>query len=408
MKRFFRKLHLWLSIPFGIIVTLVCFSGAMLVFEEEVVKLTQSDLLYVEKVGEKPLPMGKLAENVSATLPDSVKVTGITASSDPQAAYKANLSKPRRAVVYVDQYTGEVKGRYQRPAFFTTMFKLHRWLLDSANPNGGIFWGKVVVGTSTIVFVIVLLTGIVLWWPRTRKALVEGLKIVTGRSRFRFWYCLHTAGGMYVLVLLLAMALTGLTWSFSWYRTGFYALFGVETQQNPGGHGEQAGRQQGDRKGQNRYGRSNKPEGEKGQGRERKGKHRDGEGKHDRNEPASNHTFACWQQVYETLRAENPGYEQITVSDGSATVSNGSLGNSRASDRYTFDTTTGKVTDVARYADAASSGKIRGWIYSVHTGSWGGTLTRVLWFLAALLGASLPLTGYYLWIKRLYRKRKTS
>lgn len=30
---------------------------------------------------------------------------------------------------------------------------------------------------------------------------------------------------------LLAMALTGLTWSFGWYRTGFYKVFGVEVQQ---------------------------------------------------------------------------------------------------------------------------------------------------------------------------------
>ena len=42
---------------------------------------------------------------------------------------------------------------------------------------------------------------------------------------------LHVAGGMYALFFLLAMALTGLTWSFGWYRTGFYKVFGVEVQQ---------------------------------------------------------------------------------------------------------------------------------------------------------------------------------
>ena len=36
---------------------------------------------------------------------------------------------------------------------------------------------------------------------------------------------------------LLAMALTGLTWSFGWYRTGFYKVFGVEVQQEGGAHG---------------------------------------------------------------------------------------------------------------------------------------------------------------------------
>ena len=36
---------------------------------------------------------------------------------------------------------------------------------------------------------------------------------------------------MYALIFLLAMALTGLTWSFPWYRTAFYKVFGVEVQQ---------------------------------------------------------------------------------------------------------------------------------------------------------------------------------
>ena len=39
-------------------------------------------------------------------------------------------------------------------------------------------------------------------------------------------------------------------------------------------------------------------------------------------------------------------------------------------------------------------------LYTLHTGSWGGTATKALYFLAALIGAALPLTGYYLWWKR--------
>ena len=79
MKKVFRKIHLWLSVPFGLLITLICFSGAMLVFETEVMELCHRDLYYVEKVGPAPLPMGKVAEKVAATLPDSVSVTGVTA-----------------------------------------------------------------------------------------------------------------------------------------------------------------------------------------------------------------------------------------------------------------------------------------------------------------------------------------
>jgi len=57
MKKIFRKIHLWLSVPFGLIITLVCFSGAMLVFENEANEWFRRDLYYVETVKESPLPM---------------------------------------------------------------------------------------------------------------------------------------------------------------------------------------------------------------------------------------------------------------------------------------------------------------------------------------------------------------
>ncbi|MDE7122904.1 MAG: PepSY domain-containing protein, partial [Alistipes sp.] len=56
------------------------------------------------------------------------------------------------------------------------------------------------------------------------------------------------------------------------------------------------------------------------------------------------------------------------------------------------------------YAAQEKSAKVRSGVYTVHVGSWGGLVTRILTFLSALLGATLPLTGYYLWIRRLIRK----
>ena len=44
---------------------------------------------------------------------------------------------------------------------------------------------------------------------------------------------------------------------------------------------------------------------------------------------------------------------------------------------------------------------MRGFIYSLHTGSWGGIVTKIIYFICALIGGLLPWTGYYLWIKKL-------
>ena len=402
MKKIFRKIHLWLSVPFGLIITLVCFSGAMLVFENEANEWFRRDLYYVETVKESPLPMDKLLEKVATTLPDSVSVTGVSISSDPGRAYQVSLSKPRRASLYVDQYTGEVKGKSERSGFFMFMFRMHRWLLDSMNPgNEGIFWGKMIVGVSTLLLVFVLISGIVIWWPRTRKALKNSLKITATKVWRRFWYDLHVAGGMYALIFLLAMALTGLTWSFPWYRTAFYKVFGVEVQQRAAqGHEQKSDAQKRDTK--LAAHREKKREGNEVRKGERSRR------------PENNHSdmysvtspFVYWQEIYDKLRRQNPEYKQISISSGTASVSFNRFGNQRASDRCSFNTDNGEFTETSLYQHQDKSGKIRGWIYSVHVGNWGGMFTRILTFIAALLGAALPLTGYYLWIKRLIKVRK--
>ncbi len=389
MKKIFSKIHLWLSIPFGLIITLVCFSGAMLVFEKEIMEWSCHDLFYVEKVGSTPLSLEQLVPVVEVTLPGDVKITGVNIFSDSTRTYQMNLSKPRRASIYVDQYIGKVKGRYERAPFFTFMLRMHRWLLDSVKPDGGIFAGKMVVGISVLMFVFILMSGVVIWWPRTRKALKNSTRIFVHKGWRTFWYSLHVTGGMYVCVFLLVMALTGLTWSFPWYRTAFYKIFGAHSEQVVS-HDHKNGKMgRGDHKCSGDH--------------ECSGNHlvkTEGFGQNDSG-------IASWQKVYEQLKRENHNYKQITVAAGSASVSFNGWGNQRAYDRYMFNSGNGEITKKVLYEDWSREEKIRGWIYSVHIGSWGGWLTRILAFFACLIGVSLPLTGYYFWIRKWYVRRKS-
>lgn len=409
MIKIFRKLHLWLSVPFGIFITLICFSGAMLIFEPEITRAVKSDVYYVAEVKESPLEMGEVMEKVKATLPDSVAITGVTVMADKERAWQVNLSKPRRASVFVDQYTGEVTGRYERLGFFSTMFKLHRWLLDSANPHGdGVKVGKLLVGISTLIFVIALITGIVIWWPRAHNNFRHSMSIPFSKGWKGFWKGLHVAGGMYALIFVLAMALTGLTWSFDWYRTAFYAVCGVE--HTPRNMGQQQAAATESKASEGRpEGRGNRGEG-RPEGRGNRGNH--GEGRPESNgewhHEAPRSQFAGWQSAYTQLSTSNPDAPQITISDGTASVSLGTTGNTRASDRYSFNPRHGEVEPVSKYADSVEADKLRGWIYSIHTGSLGGLVTRILWLLGALLGASLPLTGYYIWIKHMGKGSKVA
>ena len=460
MRNFFRKFHLWVSVPFGIVITITCFTGALLVFEKEITALCVGDITVVTPVGE-PLTVSVIADKVDATLPADVDVKGVVVSSSPDEAYRVNLSKPKKAAVYVNQYTGEVIGKDERLPFFRTVFRLHRWLMDSNPGEGKVFWGKIIVGASTLAFVVILLTGLVIWWPRNRKMLKNRLQIALRKGKNRFWYDLHVAGGFYALLLLLVMALTGLTWSFEWYRNGTYALFGageaketavverkaptrVETPVCPGSCRDctlpvcvnnaeskntavESGRAAGwnvdaitaatnvtdtkyvdaepalsvaDIDGVTAATVVDAQSGATAM--------TDGNSSATSLVAAQQATeFDSWQQAYEEVVAMVPHFETITVSAGAVSVKVSKYGNMRAADKYMFDEENGAITSVELYKDSARKGKLSGWFYSLHTGSWGGLLTRVLYFLAALFGATLPLTGYYLWIKRLYGKHRS-
>ena len=379
VRKLFKKLHLWLSLPFGLIIMTTCLTGALLVFEKEITELVRHDSYTIPVRKTQSLSLQSLLERVARETPDSVQITSVTIPSDFRRAYTVGLSKPRRAGVLVDPYTGKIVGQSGRLPFFTTVRELHRWLLDSMKPDSkGIFWGRIIVGTSTLLFVFILLTGLFLWWPKKLKGIGKRLKISLRHGRQRLFTDLHTVGGVYVFVLLLAMAMTGLTWSFEWYRTGFYKVFGAEMAE--------AGK------------------GDKGP---KKDKHKDApreEGAEQAKLPAS---YIYWGEVVEyVIEVSEADYTEITVKDGEVEVPLAGLGNIRAADSFRFDKKTGQMTDYKAYSEAKRDKKLRGWIYSIHTGAWGGLFTRICYVLAALFGASLPLTGYYIFYQRKWGKKR--
>ena len=374
----------------------------MLVFEKEMTEAVKPELYFVKEAKGEPIPMQELMEKVEETLPDSVSISGVTVFADSTRTYQVSLSKPRRASIYVNQYTGEVTGRSERLPFFDTMFHLHRWLLGSSS---GV--GKLLTGICTLVLVFILITGILMWLTNRNKPLKASLAIHVTKGWGRFWHDLHVAGGIYTTIFLLAMALTGLTWSFSWYRTGFYACFGVESSERGGAHGGGAYKE-GQRGGDTiRSGERQQGEGRHGGG-EGHGYHGGGEGRgyHDGGDFGFHRRspYRHWDDVLNEVALKNPGYQQITLkAEAAEVVPEGRL-SMRATDKYSYDRRRGEITDIKLYSSEGKDTKVRSGVYMVHTGSWGGIITRILNFLAALIGATLPLTGYWLWIRRLTRK----
>ena len=391
MKKIFAKIHLWLSLPLGIVLTVVCLSGAVLVFEGEITRALHPELYRVAAPADaRPLRPSQLADRIGAQMPDSLHLVSLQLSARSDEPCMAAFRETGRKQLSVDPYTGNVNGWTESPAFFGTVRKLHRWLLDPPPSKGEKSVGKAIVGVSTLALVLILVSGLILWIPRSRKALRNRLKVSYSDGR-RFWHDCHVSLGFYATLLLLVMALTGLTWSFGWYRTAAYALFGgpqqtVAAQEKPSRKADSGNRHERERSGERTAGRE--------------------QGKRQAETEARPFDYAVWDEVLEQLTAHCTAYKTITLTQTEAQVARQSA--MRRIDRATFDPRSGRLAEITRYEETPRQQRLRGWFYAFHTGTWGGIWTKILYFLAALIGASLPLTGYWLWWKRLSNKKYRS
>ena len=390
MKKIFAKIHLWLSLPLGIVLTVVCLSGAVLVFEGEITRALHPELYRVAAPADaRPLRPSQLAGRIGGQMPDSLHLVSLQLSARSDEPCMAAFRETGRKQLSVDPYTGNVNGWTESPAFFGTVRKLHRWLLDPPPSKGEKSVGKAIVGVSTLALVLILVSGLILWIPRSRKALRNRLKVSYSDGRRRFWHDSHVTLGFYATLLLLVMALTGLTWSFGWYRTAAYALFGgpqqtVAAQEKPSRKADSGNRHERERSGERTAGRE--------------------QGKRPAETEARPFDYAVWDEVLEQLTAHCTAYKTIVLTQTEAQVARQSA--MRRIDRATFDPRSGRLAEIARYEDTSRQQRLRSWFYAFHTGTWGGIWTKILYFLAALVGASLPLTGYWLWWRRCMSKRK--
>lgn len=393
MKKIFAKIHLWLSVPLGIVLTVVCLSGAALVFEREITQVLHPQIYRAEApagIGIQPLPPSQLVARIDEQIPDSLHLVSLQLSAHNDEPCMAAFRETGRRQLSVDPYTGHVNGWTESPAFFGIMRKLHRWLLDPPPSKGEKSVGKAIVGISTLGLVLILVSGLILWIPRNRKMLCNRLKVSFSNGRRRFWHDCHVSLGFYATLLLLVMALTGLTWSFGWYRTAAYALFG-------GTQPTVAVRESSLRRADSE---------------DRKGYERNDERITDRKHggmrtEAEAHPFdyAVWDDVMVQLAVHYPVYKTIVLTQTEAQIERQST--MRRTDRVAFDPHSGCLGEITLYEDTPRQQRLRGWFYAFHTGSWGGFWTKLLYFLTALVGAMLPLTGYYLWWRRSTGRTKT-
>ncbi len=372
IKKIIFQLHKILGLTTGIIVFIVAITGCCWTFREEIEGLyddyksvapqegSEITVTNAKKIAQIIFPKNTVHGTVFKQQNDAVEVIFYDAAPE---FYQS---------VFLNPYSGEViQIDNHLTGFFAFILKGHLrvWLPKEI--------GEQVVGASVLIFILIIISGFILWIPKKRKNLKQRLKFdwkkTTKWKRKNF--DLHTVTGFYICSLALVIAFTGSIMSYDWLKYVVYKSSGGQRSiffKVP----------------------LNK----------------------DSIEIASN--TKPIDLLLPRLQKENPnatGFElhyPETKEQSIYVEISKSNGLFYDSDFRFFDQNSLQeiVTEAiyGKYENATIPDKIVRMNYDIHIGAIGGIVGKIIAFIVSLLTASLPVTGILLWYGRKYKKKNTS
>ena len=388
------QVHWFVGITVGVILAVVGATGAILSFEPEILHALNRDVRVAAGVVQRPLAVPELLVRLHEAEPER-RVSSLAVWSDPTRAPRVTFAvaepvhsapvgprpgqsgpPPRGDVRFLDPQTGRVaeSAGNRGEAFFRTTRSVHRWLTLDRVGNRDL--GRQIVGAATVLLVFLAASGLYLRWPRGRtrswRAWLTFNPRVKGRA---FLWHLHAITGTWVLVFYLVMALTGLYWSYEWYKDGLYALTGAEPQRPRGEGGSTAA------------------------------------------EPSSAMSLdraaleAAWSSFRREVGDGRYGMAIIELPQGaSPTMSIRYLDpdppHDRAYNTVEVDTASGAVLGHRRYADKPDGDRFMASIFPLHSGRYFGLAGVVLFMIASLAMPLFAITGWMLYLARRRMKQR--
>ncbi|WP_284461674.1 PepSY-associated TM helix domain-containing protein [Chryseobacterium sp.] len=383
MKLKFRKiayqLHLWLGLTSGLIVVIMAATGCILVFEKELKQWIHPERYFVEVIGKKKLPLSELSSKAERALPEGLKIKRVVMSSDPSQTYVFRTLKMDNDAltywgtylyyyrVYMDPYTGKVQAvEDAKKDFFEIVLDLHRRLLLGEKI------GKTITGYSTLIMTIILFSGLVIWYPRKMsKSMLKGMFFIKISANWkRINYDVHNVLGFYAVIPLLIISYSAMIWSFEdvdkWVKKTLNGSAPTEQKAKSKIPAEEFSDQKNilDMIG-------NKME----------------KGLTDKESALINFPRTEEGTYYAELTYDNRLYRN---------------------DQYNFDQYSGEMVKHQSYKDKniGYGTALRERNYDLHTGSIFGMTSRIIYFLAGIIAASLPITGFIIYLNRKKKKPK--
>lgn len=368
-KKIVGKLHLWLGLTAGLIVCFLGITGCILAFEREIEDATQA-YRFAQVKEATPLPPSALGAIAVRRLPGK-KLHSVSYQPGHSAVASFYNGDPEYYyLVFLDPYSGKVlKVKDMSRDFFRIIIDGHfyLWLPPKV--------GQPIVASATMIFVVLMITGIILWWPKNKAARKQRFKVKLNAKWRRTNYDLHNVLGFYMSWVIIFIAFTGLVWGFEWFaKTVFWTTSGGKTMT-------------------------------------------------EFSMPLSDTTATVNVKevrnidvLWQKMRRENPGYGgiiEVHIPEDHTSAIEVALNPDgstywKADYRY-FDQYTLKEIEVkhayGKLKNASVAEKIQRMNYDIHVGAVLGLTGKVMAFLASLLCASMPVTGFLIWWGR---KKKTA
>jgi len=112
-----------------------------------------------------------------------------------------------RDMVYVDPYTAKVTGTIQQKE--TLMYKVRKLHGELLLNQAGEYMVELIASWS----IVLILTGIYIWWPAKRFSLAGFFTIRRGKGKRIFWRDIHSVVGFWASILLLIILAGGMPWT---------------------------------------------------------------------------------------------------------------------------------------------------------------------------------------------------
>ncbi len=193
------RIHLWLSLPLGIIITLICLSGATLVFKHEIRSALGMPTV-VAPHGTHHAASDKSSTSLHAQGKAAAMGHGKTAVNGHGHSTVNGHEKMGGDKHGASAHHGH--GTTTKRDFFSYVTRFHTSLMMGTV-------GKIIVTYTTLFFLVILVSGLWICWPRNGSQWRQRFKVTRGKGIRRLFYDLHVSLGYWTVLWLVLLAVTG-------------------------------------------------------------------------------------------------------------------------------------------------------------------------------------------------------